>query len=64
MPNRLDVDALTGPAAPLEHCGKPMRWAGSESSWLGAYGSGLERTTSRWTCDCGATLHVVLAVPS
>jgi hypothetical protein len=60
----IDIDALTGPAAGVEHCGKPMRWQHSTSTWEGEPGQGCEQTASAWVCECGATLHVVVRVPS
>jgi len=60
----VDIDTLTGPAAPVEHCGRPMRWKGTSTSWEGKPGHGFELNSTDWTCDCGATLHVEIKVPS
>jgi len=59
-----DIDELTGPGAPVEHCGKPMSWRGSTSNWKGSVGNGFEVTTSSWSCECGATLNAEVRQPS
>jgi hypothetical protein len=60
----IDIDILTGPAAPVEHCGKPMAWRGSSTTWESKPGQGHEQTTTQWTCDCGAILTAGVSVPS
>lgn len=62
----MKLDSLTGVGErpTIEHCGEPMRWAGSSTSWEGPPGSGWESTTSRWVCQCGATLAASVRVPS
>jgi hypothetical protein len=60
----IDIDELTGPAAPVEHCGKPMRWAGSSTSWEGEYRHGYQQSITDWACECGATLRATVRVPS
>jgi hypothetical protein len=61
---RIDIDTLTGPSAPLEHCGELMRWDYSRVDFEGQYGSGFEVTLTDWVCKCGATLTVTVRVPS
>ncbi len=60
----LDIDTLTGPGAPVEHCGKPMRWLGSNCTWEGQPGDGFSITATGWACECGATLSAIVRVPS
>lgn len=60
----IDIDTLTGPAAPVEHCGSPMRWTGSSTSWEGEYREGFQQTVTGWACECGATLSATVRVPS
>lgn len=64
MAAEIDIDTLTGPAAPVEHCGKPMRWRGGRTTWEGAPGNGFEQTSMVWTCECDATLTAIVRVPS
>lgn len=63
-PEAIDIDTLTGPAAPIEHCGKPARWLGGNSTWEGRLGSGFQQDVMRWACECGATLTATVRVPS
>lgn len=61
----IDIDTLTGPAAPVEHyCGKPMRWLGGNTTWEGQLGSGFQQDVMQWSCECGATLAATVRVPS
>lgn len=60
----IDIDTLTGPAAPVEHCGKPMRWLGGKDTWQGRPGEGYTQTDTDWACECGATLTAIVRVPS
>lgn len=62
--SEIDIDTLTGPAAPVEHCGKPMSWLGSSTSWEGLFGEGHQKTRADWACECGATLSAIVRVPS
>jgi hypothetical protein len=64
MASEIDIDTLTGPAAPVEHCGKPMRWLGGNTTWEGRLGEGFQQDTMQWACDCGATLSATVRVPS
>lgn len=60
----IDIDVLTGAAAPVEHCGKPMHYAGA--AVISDLDNGVELllTTTGWTCDCGATFEAIVRVPS
>jgi hypothetical protein len=60
----IDIDELTGPAAPVEHCGKPMRWLGGNTTWEGHLGDGYQQDITQWACECGATLSATVRVPS
>ena len=60
----IDIDDLTGPAAPVEHCGKPMRFLGSRAAWEDRPGEGFWVTATSWMCECGATLEATVRVPS
>lgn len=60
----IDIDTLTGAAAPVEHCGMPMRWTGEKTSWEGQHGKGYQNSTADWRCECGATLTAIVRVPS
>lgn len=64
MATEIDIDTLTGPAAPVEHCGKPMRWLGGSTNWEGQPGSGYQQDITHWACECGATLTATVRVPS
>jgi hypothetical protein len=45
----------------LRHCGQPMAWHGSQTSWTGKPGAGTERHHSRYVCGaCEATASVEL----
>lgn len=45
----------------LRHCGEPMRWRGVATRWEGRPGEGLEISTFRYACTCGAEAEVRLA---
>jgi hypothetical protein len=45
----------------LRHCGQPMLWHGSQTSWTGKPGMGTERHHTRFVCGvCGARVSIEL----
>jgi hypothetical protein len=49
----------------LQHCGEPMRWAGSHTTWEGKPGQGFEITTGDYVCNvCSARVKVTLVEPA
>ncbi len=50
----------------LLHCGQPMVWTGSSTSWDGPTGKGSETTESRYTCAaaCGTSVVVTVTEPA
>lgn len=50
-----------GLAATLAHCGRPMEFRSSHTSWTGKPGEGTERHENRYGC-AGCTTTVTLTV--
>jgi hypothetical protein len=43
----------------LTHCGQPMAWRGSSTTWMGKPGQGTQNNVLRMECEaCGATVMV------
>jgi len=58
-------DATVEVRVELVHCGEPMVWRGSSTTWEGAPGQGHTVDTTRWVCgQCGATAEVTVRTPS
>jgi hypothetical protein len=48
----------------LLHCGRPMQYRGSRSTWQGKYPEGTSTLENEYRCEgCGATLDFKLVEP-
>lgn len=48
----------------LRHCERPMKYAGSRSTWQGQFPNGTSTVENRYTCEtCNATLDLKIVEP-
>ena len=63
-PRPIDADALTDMALAVNHCGQPMRFQHSATTWDGPPDLGAELTVIRRRCErCGTELTVTSRTP-